>query len=883
MERESGMAAPQLSIKDASGHGRTIVPGLASITIGSAPDCQIVVDAPGIKAQHAEILASGDRLSLLALHATGITVDGRPVVAGEEVDLAIGSVVVIGDVQITVVTPALDLLQSLLALPAGRSRRAGDTPVLRETAPAAPSRDTRPLIAPPPAQPPPPISPPPADQQAPVSPGHADDDALLQQLLEQGETPAPPPAREAAIALRLGSERLTVAAGQVTLLTVDVENRSDIIDSIRISVEGLPSHWVAVAPASISLLPNTAGQARVTINPPRVPASGAGDHPFTVVAASQTNPNERSAAPAILTIEPFDDVAISALEPRRTTGWRRGVHSFTITNLGNRSCEYEVRASDDEHALGFRFEPALPRLGPAEARTVRLAVSPDGKHVRLVGEPVEYSFRTSITVTGSVLPPEQRLGVFVQNPPFRRWIVPALLAGSALVLLTICGVWAFRNGGAFAARALAACQRNVPLICGQPDTPTPTPALQIVQAPTSPPTPDFPQTLAAIQTTGAASSSETQTVIIATVTGMAVNASATARAQPTPTPTFTPTPTPTLTPTPTPTATATASATPTPTGTPAPTPIADQIVVFDTLFGEPVTRRIRLTGIEYIDQDVSVCFFGVEQIAAPTLSPTATFSPTATPTPIPTNTPTATFTPTPTEMPNATLTPNTTPSPFTPVIGVAPPPEAPLPTGRAQTTDRSRQQAALLPAPAPLVLPLQPDIEPGWSEYTADGSIRCQPSTDVTRRLLEQRDQLLYYRSLRLLVYRPVVYPRLQVVNSEAPFLTADHREGLLVNNVFAVVTFQRDVVEARVRIFNASAEPLEYTMYGIDEQGRVTGVSPRNLGIVGPYTLIVSSERPMREVIITAYRPSGQDDRTANPIEAPIVITRIEINFRRR
>lgn len=371
MEQEPDMAAPQLSIKDASGHGRTIVPGLASITIGSAPDCQIVVDAPGIEAQHAEILASGDRLSLLALHATGITVDGRPVVVGEEVDLATGSVVVIGNVQITVVTPALDLLQSLLALPAGRSRRAGDTPVLRETAPAAPSRDTRPLTAPPPAQPPPPISPPPADQQAPVSPGHADDDALLQQLLAQGETPAPPPVREAAIALRLAAERLTVAAGQVTLLTVDVENRSDIIDSIRIAVEGLPSHWVAVAPASISLLPNTAGQARVTINPPRVPASGAGDHPFTVVAASQANPNERNAASATLTIEPFDDV------------------------------------------------------------------------------------------------------------------------------------------------------------------------------------------------------------------------------------------------------------------------------VFDTLFGEQVTRRIRLTGIEYIDQDVSVCFFGVEQVAAPTLSPTATFSPTATPTPIPTNTPTA--------------------------------------------------------------------------------------------------------------------------------------------------------------------------------------------------------------------------------------------------
>jgi hypothetical protein len=93
---------------------------------------------------------------------------------------------------------------------------------------------------------------------------------------------------------------LSVEAGHTVSLIALVRNESEIVEHIRLSVDGLPDGWWSVEREVVRLLPFGSGEYEtelaVAIHPPRTAHSRAGRWEFEVVASAVAQPLEGRAA-----------------------------------------------------------------------------------------------------------------------------------------------------------------------------------------------------------------------------------------------------------------------------------------------------------------------------------------------------------------------------------------------------------------------------------------------------------------------------------------------------------------------------------------------------------------------------------------------------------
>ena len=59
------------------------------------------------------------------------------------------------------------------------------------------------------------------------------------------------------------------AGGSPASVTVNLSNRSDVVDQFVVTVEGAGADWFDVAPDMVSLFPGEAGKVTVNLHPPR--------------------------------------------------------------------------------------------------------------------------------------------------------------------------------------------------------------------------------------------------------------------------------------------------------------------------------------------------------------------------------------------------------------------------------------------------------------------------------------------------------------------------------------------------------------------------------------------------------------------------------------
>ncbi|HWQ12293.1 MAG TPA: hypothetical protein VNL77_05805, partial [Roseiflexaceae bacterium] len=239
-------------------------------------------------------------------------------------------------------------------------------------------------------------------------------------------------------------------------------------------------------------------------------------------------------------------------------------------------------------------------------------------------------------------------------------------------------------------------------------------------------------------------------------------------------------------------------------------------------------------GSEYLDQSVSICIFGVAPGSV---------------------------------------------TPISPSLSASPVPVGLLPDSGASTSVGS---AAGAPAPGELML---------FSRaLQADPTVRCRPAADDV--LTDVIPGLglgsggYTYQGRPVLTLPLAVYPPRQGFNSEVPFLTADQGENEFLPGLFGVVTFQRNIYQARVEIFNSNTAPgVVFVAYALDESGQVANTSQLVLSVPGPYVLNVVSPRPetlrIRQVLIVAYESDLEGGREV--VQLPIVLRRVEINFQPR
>jgi hypothetical protein len=244
-------------------------------------------------------------------------------------------------------------------------------------------------------------------------------------------------ARGERVVLTLSARSLQVAAGSVATLTVEVDNRTSVVDHFQIVVSGLPADWYTVTPSRIHLNPYGArgehtGDAQIALHPPRAPGAEARAWQFTVDAISEDRQSQVASAAATLVIEPFHDFVVEP-RPERRAGRRRGRFEAVIRNRGNAPVEVAVSVADDEQACRVAVEPELLTVNPGGEGRARFTARP--RRPIWIGRPVDRSLQLSAPATRHDFEPPAKRVTFRQRPWIPWWLPVALALLAVLLML----------------------------------------------------------------------------------------------------------------------------------------------------------------------------------------------------------------------------------------------------------------------------------------------------------------------------------------------------------------------------------------------------------------------------------------------------------------
>lgn len=219
-------------------------------------------------------------------------------------------------------------------------------------------------------------------------------------------------------AVWLTSPSAPVAPGAAASATVTVQNRGEVADTIAISVQGIPQHWVRITRDSLHLMPDARDEVVVVIQPPREPSSLAGDYEFAAAARSSQRGVEVRAL-GKLTVLPFGGVRIEA-RPAQS----RGAFTVTVENNSNRDLALEFLAEDAAESIEAVFRPPDALVEAGSAIDVQADVRP--RRRRFFGGEERYPF--SFQATGAPQPAVAS-AVLIERPPWLllRWVLVALL------------------------------------------------------------------------------------------------------------------------------------------------------------------------------------------------------------------------------------------------------------------------------------------------------------------------------------------------------------------------------------------------------------------------------------------------------------------------
>lgn len=243
------------------------------------------------------------------------------------------------------------------------------------------------------------------------------------------------------IKVTLSPTALEVNAGEAVELTATVHNRSQVVDQFTIALEGLAPTWYDFSVASVSLFPSDKDQIKVTIHPPKIAETKAGNYPFTVRAISGADPEQSTGAEASVEVRTFAGLSVD-MSPTRLVG-QSGTYVITLNNQGNADVTQSFEASDPEEGLNYNFKPEEVTVPAGGSATVEL-VAKLKKKPKIDGEK-EYPFQVVVKPSGAdKFSPEAKTlnGQLVYErkarpkPKIPRWLI-GVLAGVAVAIIVI--------------------------------------------------------------------------------------------------------------------------------------------------------------------------------------------------------------------------------------------------------------------------------------------------------------------------------------------------------------------------------------------------------------------------------------------------------------
>jgi type II secretory pathway pseudopilin PulG len=235
-----------------------------------------------------------------------------------------------------------------------------------------------------------------------------------------------------ALSATLNSPVLTVTPGDLATCDILVRNTGQVVDQYALGLLGDAQEWATVEPPVLNLYPGEAGTARVTFSPPKSSKVHAGIVPFGLRIASREDPHGSRVEEGQVEVLPFEDVQ-AELVPHVSSGRRSARYDLAVDNHGNHPVDVELFAEDPNDQLRFRMTRTAATVAPGTATLIRFQARPRKGFLR--GQDKSHPF--VLVVAPHNAEPVNADGAMVQQPLLPRWLLPALAALLAVILILV--------------------------------------------------------------------------------------------------------------------------------------------------------------------------------------------------------------------------------------------------------------------------------------------------------------------------------------------------------------------------------------------------------------------------------------------------------------
>ena len=250
----------------------------------------------------------------------------------------------------------------------------------------------------------------------------------------------------------LASRAATVQPGSEATAEIRVRNSGTVVDQFTLEVLGEAAAWTIVEPSVIPLFPGAEAVAKVRFKPPKSPSVPARAIPFAVRIKSREDAKASMVEEGVVEVGAFYDT-FAELIPRTAKGSSRARAQLALDNRGNIRINARLTAADPDKKLNFAISPQALIAEPGTASFASIRLTPRQRF--LIGPPKSSPYKVLVHQDG--LPTITVDGSMLQESLLPRWLLPALIAAAALVLIALI-VWftLLRPSIQSAARAAAA-------------------------------------------------------------------------------------------------------------------------------------------------------------------------------------------------------------------------------------------------------------------------------------------------------------------------------------------------------------------------------------------------------------------------------------------
>jgi hypothetical protein len=222
-------------------------------------------------------------------------------------------------------------------------------------------------------------------------------------------------------------DEIAAVPGSTLTLPLTIHNLGDSTESYTIVPAGLAASWTTVSQGNLTLFGGSQEVIEVEVSPPELSTTTAGPTAIAIRIIPLGDADDAMVAETTITIEPFDDCRIVALQPIQRAR-HRATYEFMVENHGNTVASCRLHLIDSTDRIDGDFDPPAVGVAPGAASLVRLKVRAGRGGFRRTSRTLDFD----IEAARQGFAPVASSLALVQSPT-----IPAQAIGRAFALLAV--------------------------------------------------------------------------------------------------------------------------------------------------------------------------------------------------------------------------------------------------------------------------------------------------------------------------------------------------------------------------------------------------------------------------------------------------------------